>query len=196
MRQNLFHIDLKCLILVSVFYSVLCAETIEADVQKNSKKSSENSLVKLELAKLSPKRGTYKWPFYWEKILLGIKPKESLVCFWFSSAYHFCPNSRFTQVHFFLKRTVGNLSPADLERLNSWALGLRVLSLLPLPQQQKCSALHEHPRLILEVLLMMKQLQSASLVTYSLVVFLLYIFTSFPLLEFLFYVLLKASFRP
>ncbi|KAJ3671098.1 hypothetical protein LUZ60_008524 [Juncus effusus] len=67
-------------------------------------------------------------------------------------------------VHFFLKRKVGNLSERDLERLNSWALGLRVLALLPLPQQQRCSNLHEHPRLILEVLLMMKQLQSASLV--------------------------------
>ncbi|KAJ1687936.1 hypothetical protein LUZ63_019326 [Rhynchospora breviuscula] len=67
-------------------------------------------------------------------------------------------------VHFFLKRSAGNFSATDLERLNSWALGLRVLALLPLPQQQKCSALHEYPRLILEVLLMMKQLQSASLV--------------------------------
>lgn len=67
-------------------------------------------------------------------------------------------------VHFFLKRTVGNLSDAEIARLNSWALGLRVLSLLPLPSQQRCSSLHEHPQLILEVLLMMKQLQSASLV--------------------------------
>ncbi|XP_072966910.1 uncharacterized protein [Typha angustifolia] len=67
-------------------------------------------------------------------------------------------------VHFFLKRTVGNLSDAEIARLNSWALGLRVLALLPLPSQQRCSALHEHPHLILEVLLMMKQLQSASLI--------------------------------
>ncbi|KAM3349757.1 hypothetical protein ACQJBY_022565 [Aegilops geniculata] len=67
-------------------------------------------------------------------------------------------------VHFFLKRTVGNLSDAEIARLNSWALGLRVLSLLPLPSQQRCSSLHEHPQLILEVLLMMKQLESASLV--------------------------------
>ncbi|KAL6882017.1 hypothetical protein ACP4OV_011489 [Aristida adscensionis] len=67
-------------------------------------------------------------------------------------------------VHFFLKRTVGNLSDAEIARLNSWALGLRVLSLLPLPSQQRCSSLHEHPQLILEVLLMMKQLQSASLI--------------------------------
>ncbi|KAK4388878.1 hypothetical protein Sango_2224800 [Sesamum angolense] len=47
--------------------------------------------------------------------------------------------------------------------LNSWALGLRVLASLPLPWQQRCSSLHEHPRLIVEVLLMRKQLQSASL---------------------------------
>jgi zinc finger FYVE domain-containing protein 26 len=68
------------------------------------------------------------------------------------------------QVHFFLKRTVGSLSDAEIARLNSWALGLRVLSLLPLPSQQRCSSLHEHPQLIIEVLLMMKQFQSASLV--------------------------------
>ncbi|WOL00352.1 hypothetical protein Cni_G09065 [Canna indica] len=67
-------------------------------------------------------------------------------------------------VHFFLKRRVGNLSDAEVTRLNLWALGLRVLALLPLPSQQRCSALHEHPHLILEVLLMMKQLQSASLI--------------------------------
>ncbi|KAK3161162.1 hypothetical protein QOZ80_1BG0073090 [Eleusine coracana subsp. coracana] len=67
-------------------------------------------------------------------------------------------------VHFFLKRTVGNLSDTEVARLNSWALGLRVLSLLPVPSQQRCSSLHEHPQLILEVLLMMKQLQSASLI--------------------------------
>lgn len=67
-------------------------------------------------------------------------------------------------VHFFLKRGVGNMSDSEINRLNSWALGLRVLALLPLPSQQRCSALHEHPRLILEVLLMMKQLQSASLI--------------------------------
>jgi len=67
-------------------------------------------------------------------------------------------------VHFFLKRTVGNLSDAEIARLNLWALGLRVLSLLPLPSQQRCSSLHEHPQLIVEVLLMMKQLHSASLI--------------------------------
>lgn len=68
------------------------------------------------------------------------------------------------QVHFFLKRKDSNLSDAEVSRLNSWALGLRVLSALPLPWQQRCSALHEHPQLIFEVLLMRKQLQSASLV--------------------------------
>ncbi|KAG6474190.1 uncharacterized protein LOC122028060 isoform X1 [Zingiber officinale] len=67
-------------------------------------------------------------------------------------------------VHFFLKRRVGNLSDVEVAKLNLWALGLRVLSLLPLPTQQRCSSLHEHPHLILEVLLMMKQLQSASLI--------------------------------
>ncbi|KAK8942081.1 hypothetical protein KSP40_PGU011520 [Platanthera guangdongensis] len=67
-------------------------------------------------------------------------------------------------VHFFLKQQVGNLSEVEVVRLNSWALGLRVLALLPSPSQQRCSALHEHPHLILEVLLMMKQLQSALLI--------------------------------
>ncbi|XP_058075240.1 uncharacterized protein LOC131223756 isoform X2 [Magnolia sinica] len=67
-------------------------------------------------------------------------------------------------VHFFLKRRAGNLSDVEVSRLNSWALGLRVLAALPLPWQQRCSALHEHPHLILEVLLMRKQLQSASLI--------------------------------
>ncbi|KAL2897846.1 hypothetical protein RDABS01_039628 [Bienertia sinuspersici] len=67
-------------------------------------------------------------------------------------------------VHFFLKRKDSNLSDAEVSKLNSWALGLRVLSALPLPWQQKCSYLHEHPQLILEVLLMRKQLQSASLI--------------------------------
>ncbi|XP_062203832.1 uncharacterized protein LOC133906049 isoform X2 [Phragmites australis] len=81
-------------------------------------------------------------------------------------AMNLLPDLRSKQllVHFFLKRTVGNLSEAEIARLNSWALGLRVLSLLPLPSQQRCSSLHEHPQLILEVLLMMKQLQSASLI--------------------------------
>lgn len=51
--------------------------------------------------------------------------------------------------------------------MNSWALGLRVLAALPLPWQQRCSSLHEHPRLIVEVLLMRKQLQSASQVPRS-----------------------------
>ncbi|XP_011622545.1 uncharacterized protein LOC18432072 [Amborella trichopoda] len=67
-------------------------------------------------------------------------------------------------VHFFLKRRAGNLSDVEISRLNSWALGLRVLAVLPLPWQQRCSSLHEHPHLILEVLLMRKQLQSASLI--------------------------------
>ncbi|KAI4380183.1 hypothetical protein MLD38_006402 [Melastoma candidum] len=67
-------------------------------------------------------------------------------------------------VHFFLKRKGGNLSDADVSRLNLWALGLRVLAALPLPWQQRCSSLHEHPHLILEVLLMRKQLESASLI--------------------------------
>lgn len=70
----------------------------------------------------------------------------------------------FDKVHFFLKRRHGNLSEVEVSRLNAWALGLRVLASLPLPWQQRCSSLHEHPHLILEVLLMRKQLQSASLV--------------------------------
>ncbi|CAM8879042.1 unnamed protein product [Rhodiola kirilowii] len=65
-------------------------------------------------------------------------------------------------VHFFLKRRDGNLVDAEVSRLNSWALGLRVLSALPLTWRQKCSSLHGHPHLVLEVLLMRKQLQSAS----------------------------------
>lgn len=56
----------------------------------------------------------------------------------------------------------------EVSRLNSWALGLRVLAALPLPWQQRCSSLHEHPHLILEVLLMRKQLQSAAMVRYFL----------------------------
>ncbi|MCL7036661.1 hypothetical protein MKW94_010857 [Papaver nudicaule] len=67
-------------------------------------------------------------------------------------------------VHFFLKRRAGNLSDVEVSRLNLWALGLRVLAALPLPWQQRCSSLHEYPHLILEVLLMRKQLQSASLI--------------------------------
>jgi zinc finger FYVE domain-containing protein 26 len=70
----------------------------------------------------------------------------------------------FSKVHFFLKRREGNLSDVEVSRLNSWALGLRVLAALPLPWQQRCSSLHEHPHLLLEVLLMRKQLQSAALV--------------------------------
>lgn len=54
------------------------------------------------------------------------------------------------------------MSDAEISQLNAWALGLRVLATLPLPWQQRCSALHEHPLLILEVLLMCKQLESAS----------------------------------
>ncbi|PSS01176.1 hypothetical protein CEY00_Acc22534, partial [Actinidia chinensis var. chinensis] len=81
-------------------------------------------------------------------------------------AMQLLPNLRSKQllVHFFLKRRDGNLSDVEVSRLNSWALGLRVLSVLPLPWQQRCSSLHEHPHLILEVLLMRKQLQSASLI--------------------------------
>lgn len=81
-------------------------------------------------------------------------------------AMQLLPNLRSKQllVHFFLKRRDGNLSDDEVSRLNSWALGLRVLAALPLPWQQRCSSLHEHPHLILEVLLMRKQLQSASLI--------------------------------
>ncbi|CAA2970357.1 Zn2+-binding, contains FYVE domain [Olea europaea subsp. europaea] len=82
------------------------------------------------------------------------------------SAMQLLPNLRSKQllVHFFLKRKDSNLSEVDVSRLNSWALGLRVLAALPLPWQQRCSSLHEHPLLVLEVLLMRKQLQSASLI--------------------------------
>uniref|UniRef100_A0A6M2FA17 ZFYVE26-like TPR repeats domain-containing protein n=1 Tax=Populus davidiana TaxID=266767 RepID=A0A6M2FA17_9ROSI len=81
-------------------------------------------------------------------------------------AMQLLPNLRSKQllVHFFLKRRDGNLSDVEVARLNSWALGLRVLAALPLPWQQRCSSLHEHPHLILEVLLMRKQLQSAALI--------------------------------
>eukprot|EP00268_Persea_americana_P011356 TRINITY_DN1480_c0_g2_i5.p1 TRINITY_DN1480_c0_g2~~TRINITY_DN1480_c0_g2_i5.p1 ORF type:complete len:2512 (+),score=535.90 TRINITY_DN1480_c0_g2_i5:141-7676(+) len=81
-------------------------------------------------------------------------------------AMQLLPNLRSKQllVHFFLKRRAGNLSDVEVSRLNSWALGLRVLAALPLPWQQRCSSLHEHPHLILEVLLMRKQLESASLI--------------------------------
>ncbi|XP_042002823.1 uncharacterized protein LOC121752018 isoform X2 [Salvia splendens] len=80
------------------------------------------------------------------------------------SAMQLLPNLRSKQllVHFFLKRRHGNLSEVEVSRLNAWALGLRVLASLPLPWQQRCSSLHEHPQLIVEVLLMRKQLQSAS----------------------------------
>ncbi|KAJ0232457.1 Zinc finger FYVE domain protein [Hirschfeldia incana] len=67
-------------------------------------------------------------------------------------------------VHFFLKRRDSNLSDLEVSRLNSWALGLKVLAALPLPWQQRCSSLHEHPHLIFEALLMRKQLQYASLI--------------------------------
>ncbi|AEC07743.1 zinc finger FYVE domain protein [Arabidopsis thaliana] len=67
-------------------------------------------------------------------------------------------------VHFFLKRRDSNLSDLEVARLNSWALGLKVLAALPLPWQQRCSSLHEHPNLIFEALLMRKQLQYASLI--------------------------------
>jgi hypothetical protein len=70
-----------------------------------------------------------------------------------------------TQVHFFLKRRVGSLSEEEHARLDRLALGLRMLGALPLPWQQRCSALHEHPRLILETLLMGKQLRAASQVS-------------------------------
>ncbi|CAM6127643.1 unnamed protein product [Calypogeia fissa] len=65
-------------------------------------------------------------------------------------------------VHFFLKGRVGQLSEDEHARLDRLALGLRMLGALPLPWQQRCSALHEHPRLILETLLMWKQLKAAS----------------------------------
>ncbi|XP_042039127.1 uncharacterized protein LOC121784921 isoform X1 [Salvia splendens] len=80
------------------------------------------------------------------------------------SAMQLLPNLRSKQllVHFFLKRRHGNLSEVEVSRLNAWALGLRVLASLPLPWQQRCSSLHEYPQLIVEVLLMRKQLQSAS----------------------------------
>ncbi|CAI9094379.1 OLC1v1030104C1 [Oldenlandia corymbosa var. corymbosa] len=82
------------------------------------------------------------------------------------SAMQLLPDLRSKQllVHFFLKRRDSNLSEAEVSRLNLWALGLRVLAALPISWQQKCSSLHEHPHLILEVLLMRKQLQSASLI--------------------------------
>ncbi|CAN8284290.1 unnamed protein product [Cochlearia groenlandica] len=67
-------------------------------------------------------------------------------------------------VHFFLKRKDSNLSELEVTRLNSWALGLKVLAALPLPWQHRCSSLHEHPHLIFEALLMRKQLQYASLI--------------------------------
>ncbi|PIA65102.1 hypothetical protein AQUCO_00100529v1 [Aquilegia coerulea] len=81
-------------------------------------------------------------------------------------AMQLLPNLRSKQllVHFFLRRRGGNLSDGEVSRLNSWAIGLRVLAALPLPWQQRCSSLHEHPHLIVEVLLMRKQLQSASLI--------------------------------
>ncbi|XP_054798123.1 uncharacterized protein LOC129303101 isoform X2 [Prosopis cineraria] len=81
-------------------------------------------------------------------------------------AMQLLPNLRSKQllVHFFLKRREGNLSDVEISRLNSWALGLRVLAVLPVPWQQRCSSLHEYPHLILEVLLMRKQLQSAALI--------------------------------
>ncbi|XP_076932004.1 uncharacterized protein LOC143597374 [Bidens hawaiensis] len=76
------------------------------------------------------------------------------------------PNLRSKQllVHFFLKRKDNNLTEPGLSRLNLWALGLRVLAVLPLSWQHRCSSLHEHPQLIVEVLLMRKQLQSASMI--------------------------------
>ncbi|KAF3446015.1 hypothetical protein FNV43_RR11193 [Rhamnella rubrinervis] len=81
-------------------------------------------------------------------------------------AMQLLPNLRSKQllVHFFLKRREGNLLDVEVSRLNSWALGLRVLAALPLPWQQRCSSLHEHPHSILEVLLMRKQLQSAAMI--------------------------------
>ncbi|KAG0600289.1 hypothetical protein M758_11G022200 [Ceratodon purpureus] len=79
-------------------------------------------------------------------------------------AMELLPNLQSKQllVHFFLKRRVGSLSEEEHARLDRLALGLRMLGALPLPWQQRCSALHEHPRLILETLLMGKQLRAAS----------------------------------
>ena len=45
-------------------------------------------------------------------------------------------------------------------------MGLGILGSLPLPWQQRCSALHEHPHLILETLLMWKELHVASQVLF------------------------------
>ncbi|XP_024403575.1 uncharacterized protein [Physcomitrium patens] len=80
------------------------------------------------------------------------------------AAMELLPNLQSKQllVHFFLKRRVGSLSEEEHARLDRLALGLRMLGALPLPWQQRCSALHEHPRLILETLLMGKQLRAAS----------------------------------
>ncbi|KAH7298964.1 hypothetical protein KP509_25G067100 [Ceratopteris richardii] len=65
-------------------------------------------------------------------------------------------------VHFFLKRRVGMVSDAELMGLQKLALGLQMLGALPLSWQQRCAALHQHPQLILETLLMWKQLEVAS----------------------------------
>ncbi|GFZ08428.1 hypothetical protein Acr_20g0002360 [Actinidia rufa] len=85
-------------------------------------------------------------------------------------AMQLLPNLRSKQllVHFFLKRRDGNLSDVEVSRLNSWALGLRVLSILPLPWQQRCSSLHEHPHLILEILKEFPSLRDNTVIhTYS-----------------------------
>ncbi|XP_024541382.1 uncharacterized protein LOC9656299 [Selaginella moellendorffii] len=65
-------------------------------------------------------------------------------------------------VHFLLKRQIGVLSEEEHDRMDRLALGLKMLGALPLPWQQRCVGLHEHPQLILETLLMWKQFQAAS----------------------------------
>lgn len=82
------------------------------------------------------------------------------------SAMQLLPNLRSKQllVHICLKKQETLSTEADISLLNSWALGLSVLDSLPLPWQHRCSSLHGNPHLILEVLLMRKQLQYASLI--------------------------------
>ncbi|KAF5189342.1 zinc finger FYVE domain protein [Thalictrum thalictroides] len=57
-------------------------------------------------------------------------------------AMQLLPNLRSKQ----LLATRGNLFDGEVPRLNSWDIGLRLLAALPLPWQQRCSLLHEHPR--------------------------------------------------
>jgi zinc finger FYVE domain-containing protein 26 len=77
----------------------------------------------------------------------------------------------FMQVNFFLKKRIAVVSDLEFAKLHKLSMGLCILGSLPLPWQQRCSALHEHPQLILETLLMWKELHVASqvqfLTTYS-----------------------------